>query len=859
MAYIDTVNAMNPVHFWDLRTSSADIGTGTTLDGTDTNMEYESCDLVAGYTNGASFNLDGSIAIATSSDLDNIACTEKTISLFIKPTLDTLVFDIIKIGSDSGGMYICMGAGLVPMVGIVNSTEGTAFFGTPIRINEPTHLLVEFNNGSVKLYQNGELTIDDTSSITTIPASSSGTKIGENATVMVGTSTFQTYDLHAKLGMLCTWNSLLTTQQKTALFNDGAQSVTRQLNFVNLPEKTEVRVYDIDNNLDLLDGGVEFIDGVTGSDISIDFDVLVSLNVRVVLHNVEAKLETFNADIALGRNDATYDGALILRPDRNYNNPGGWAQPIPLALVTAPYLTGKTGDGETLYVNEGVYTGSGTHTKTYQWYRDGSPIGGETGMSYTMEASDIDLPIFCREHCDNVIGYLDTDTKVRTWLNVKLYAIYEENTGELIPSTSWVKVDFGNEIQNINGEFSNSNGDYSVPDGDFLVIATMKYVDGSNGRVCPEGRVNYTGDGLNVPIYGSGFSRNTGNNTSWIRSTSYVYNATAGDTISFEHRSDSDVMAGGSIAEYCHIQIINMSPQAGLFANDLNDTGTYEGQTWNTIQWDTQMDSFGSGITKSGNTFTLSANKDYLISYGIALANTGGSTRTQRISKAVIDGTDVPQSFSYAYMRQNTDEYGDIGNMFMYQTGGSDEVLELLCQRGNADNDGGVVRRVNTSSVFILDVTGANYYSSYDSTGDQLITVTNDLPHNLAETELVTTPDLTKTSSSMLTCQTEGYWILGSASFVDNPAKSGSTRMTRGMKFVVNGDSQKVGESGSYQRNDQSSTDTWNMAMGTVGVYHLLQDDEVEFMSFDAGDDGNSESYTVGNQCGLWALDINSI
>jgi len=858
MAYNDIVDTMSPIHYWRLEGNSTDTGTGTTLNGTDTSMEYGTDSVVLGVTNNASFNLDGSIAIASSTDLDQMTITQKTISIWTIPTLDTLVFGMIDIGNSTSGIWLDMAAGVIPSVAIIDGSTADNYYGKALKRDEPNHILLEYDAGSVKMWTNGELVIDETSSITSISSSTAGTAIGKGSTLRVGTSTFTTYDLSAKMSNIAVWNSVLTTQQKIDLFDEGAQAVTRTIHFVNLPEKTEVRVFDINDSLNEL-GGVEFIDGVTGPDIDIDFIVTTTLDVRLVLANVEAKKIHFNVDVTLGRRDYTYDGALLLEDDLTYENIGGWSQPIPLALVTAPYLTGKTGDGETLTCHAGVYTGSGVHTKTYQWYRDGSPISGETSLTYTFLSTDLDLPLFCREHVDNVISSLDTDSNTRTWLNVKLYAIYENDVGSLIPTTSWVKVDFETEIENINTSFSNSSGDYSLPAGDFLVIATMKYEDTSNGRVCPEGRINYSGSGVNAPIYGSGFSRNSGNKTSWIRSTAYIYNATAGDTIFFEHRSDSDLLSGGSIAEYCHIQIINMTPNAMLAAKDSADTGAYAGTTWNTIQWDTQLATFGTGITKVGNTFTLSANKDYLISYGISLANYTGSTRTQRISKAVINSVDVPQSFSYAYMRQSSDEFGDIGNMFMYKTGGTDETLELFCQRGSADNDGTVVRRVDTSCVFILDVTGANYYLAKDTTGNQLITVSSDLSLNLVETETITTVDLTKTSDSMLTCQAEGYWIMGSSAFVDNPAKSGSTRMTRGMKFVINGVSQKVGESGSYQRNDQSSTDTWNMAIGTLGIYHLIEADEIEFVSFDAGDDGNSQSYTVGNQCGLWALDVNSI
>lgn len=859
MAYSDTVNAMTPIHYWKLEGNSTDTGSGTTLNGTDTSMEYGAYNVVAGVSQSASFNLDGNIAIATSADLDNMTTTQRTISLWIIPTLDTLVFKVIRIGNSSSGLHLSMGAGLIPCLGIVDGNTGDMFYGDAIRINEPNHFLIEYYNGAVKMYQNGNLTVDSSTTKTSITANTGGSSMGKGESVRVqGSTTFTTYDLHAKLSNVAIWNSILTTQQKSDLFTTGAQQITRTLYFNNMPDKTEIRVFDIDNSLAEL-GGVEFIDGVTGSNITVDFNVTTTVNARIVLANVEAFKNIFNADIALGRSDYTYDGSLLLTDDNNYSNDGGWYQPIPITKLANPFITGKTNDGEVLTVQAGTYTGSGILTYSYQWYRDGVLISGETGTTYTIQPTDIDLPITCKETVDNIISNMTTETASRTWMNVKIYSIYEHTTGSVEPSTSFSKVNFDTEIVNINGAFSDSSGTYTLPAGDFLVIATMKYDDSSNGRVCPEGRVVYSGSGTNAPIYGSGFSRNSNNRTAWVRATAYIHSASAGDTVSFEHRSDTDTLTGGSVANYCHIQIINMTPNALLMANDSSDTGAYGGQTWNTITWDTQLASQGTSITKSGNTFTLKANKTYLVSYGISLANYTGSTRTQRVSKAQIGGSDIPASFSYAYMRQSSDEFGDIGNMFMYQTGGSDETLELFAQRGQALSDGSVVRRVDTSSVFILDVTGANFYSAYDGTGGQLVTPTTDTALNLVRDELNTATEFTKDSSSQLTCNTDGYWIMGASAFVTNTAQSGGTRMTRGMKFIIDGVDQKVGESGSYQRNDQSSTDTWDMAMGVLGVYYLAGGNTVQFNSFDAGDDGNGNSSTVANKCGFWALDINSI
>lgn len=53
-------------------------------------------------------------------------------------------------------------------------------------------------------------------------------------------------------------------------------------------------------------------------------------------------------------------------------------------LLTAPAITGTAEEGQTLTVSEGTWTDDDNNTYTYEWFRDGVLIAGETTSTYDL-------------------------------------------------------------------------------------------------------------------------------------------------------------------------------------------------------------------------------------------------------------------------------------------------------------------------------------------------------------------------------------------------------------------------------------------------------------------------------------------
>ncbi len=74
----------------------------------------------------------------------------------------------------------------------------------------------------------------------------------------------------------------------------------------------------------------------------------------------------------------------------------------PPANTSPPVIGGEPVEGETLNCNAGTWTGGPSFT--FRWLRDGVPIPGATGPTYTLTADDVGKQIVCRVVATNSAG-----------------------------------------------------------------------------------------------------------------------------------------------------------------------------------------------------------------------------------------------------------------------------------------------------------------------------------------------------------------------------------------------------------------------------------------------------------------------
>jgi hypothetical protein len=75
---------------------------------------------------------------------------------------------------------------------------------------------------------------------------------------------------------------------------------------------------------------------------------------------------------------------------------------IPPVVTTPPSIAGATAIGSILTLTPGVWVGADTVTR--QWMANGTPIAGQTGLSFTTTAAEAGKDINVEETATNVSG-----------------------------------------------------------------------------------------------------------------------------------------------------------------------------------------------------------------------------------------------------------------------------------------------------------------------------------------------------------------------------------------------------------------------------------------------------------------------
>lgn len=320
--------------------------------------------------------------------------------------------------------------------------------------------------------------------------------------------------------------------------------------------------------------------------------------------------------------------------------------------------------------------------------------------------------------------------------------------GGQIPGLSFAPFLFDTELQN-DGIYSRpNNGTIQIDEaGDYLIIATTRDNDTSNGRYNSQLRVALTAGAGNVfSSYYSGYSRDTSEDESWTRAVGVIIGAGVGTQFQVQKRRDTDAPTGGSVTDASDVQIVQINPtNYGIYGIG-GTNNIYGGTTPNTVEIDqiiTESDTASIEGNIATDTVTIKGdNKKYLVAWSVSFG--GGGARTQRIGHLDYNGIDELLTRSYCYRRNASNEYCGLGSMDIIETATADIDIQTEVFRGPgvAPDQGGADANQNLQTdgngqMVILEMPEyLEAVRSFDSIGLQNITgaetlnITRDIDFN---------------------------------------------------------------------------------------------------------------------------------
>lgn len=447
--------------------------------------------------------------------------------------------------------------------------------------------------------------------------------------------------------------------------------------------------------------------------------------------------------------------------------------------------------------------------------------------------------------------------------------IWRDNTGDNIPSSVGVyeKATFETEFRN-DGIYTKQTGDSDFELGEsgrYLVMYLLRGSITHNNRATFLARVTLNG----TPVegsYGQDYVRNNFNADFFVRGYAIV-SASATDKVAVEWTRDTGAgtPAGSlttTISELMLVKLPDSSSLAYSYYSDTSDNGSYGGTTWNSVSWDTtEYETDISVIEKqAGNTnIRLKKISRYLVIYSVGLRITSGSSRTQRVSRATLATNNLPQSSSYTYMRDSANEYGVVGAMFILNNTSTNQDLEIQIQRGKADTDSVVARTNDQSGLFIMEIpSDTETLIGSDTLGAQNVAGSDiNTSLTLVETQrqINSTSFSVPDSISIQVKKTSDYIFMANVKI--SRSDTSGNRLTRAVRWDLNGNDLLRGRHGTYLRGNQTTTDTYDGAFNPSMVIALDANDIVQLEVFDSGDDGSYPNDTTqGNEVGVGVLNL---
>ena len=404
------------------------------------------------------------------------------------------------------------------------------------------------------------------------------------------------------------------------------------------------------------------------------------------------------------------------------------------------------------------------------------------------------------------------------------------------------------------------------PDADgYLVTAAFEFVDTSNGRHNPQGRlVLSSGSGNFVASSGSGFNRNNSDDTAYVRAWAVIDSPSSAE-VQFQWRRDSDAPTGGTSASFLQVVPLYYS-NIGLYQStqtSCNGTTTptsISGFT-SVVQSDTSAIEISSGQTVA----TKTSGKRYLVLGGQYWQGIGAA-RTQRWMGLSVNSTFQNDVRSNSYGRNSSN--ADIGEIFTTVVEGVNSLESQVFlgeALGSFPATGGDVSGNTTGSnanhvLAVIELNdNAEVFRAVSGTQQDVSGTSRTSVEVFDSTSLLDTASFSTNATTTSVTANDDFDVLLGANLSGGYGSSSGSRYTGFSKFTIDGVEQDSSISGDFSRGSQGSQSTFGYSSNMLSS-HAVSDTETLGVNIGRITGGQAGPVNLlSGYSGMWGVNLDTL
>ena len=415
--------------------------------------------------------------------------------------------------------------------------------------------------------------------------------------------------------------------------------------------------------------------------------------------------------------------------------------------------------------------------------------------------------------------------------------------------------------------FNSTTSTITVPstaDG-YLVVAAFEFVDTSNGRCNPQGRlVLSSGSGNFVGSSTTSYNRNNSDDTAYVRAWAFIDSPSSAQ-IQFQWKRDSDAPTGGTTLSSLQITPLYYN-NVGLYSSTQAACGG--GTTPSTIAGFTsvtQSDTSSIELSSGQTVTTKVSGKRYLL-LGSQYWQGIGSARSQRWMGFSVNGSLQNDVRANSYARNSAN--ADIGEFFSTIVEGSNTV-ESQVFRGEAlgtfpatgaDVDGNTTGSNANHSIAVLELNdSAEVFRSVSST-QQNVSGTSRTPVAVtASNSLLDTGSFSTNATTTTLTANDDFDVLLGANLSGGYTSSSGSRYTGFAQFTIDGVEQTSSRAGDFARGSQGGQSTFGYSANLLSS-HAVADTETLGVNIGRLSSGQAGPVNLlSGYSGMWGINLDTL